>query len=514
MWAGLGWCFLWVLFAAATSLRTPCGNVLGQSAGGVVSFQGIPFGVVHRRFEHSEVAPCWPGTLEARALGPACFQSFAAQGMSEDCLNLNVYVPENASSLLPVLFYVFGGGNTEGTNAQMGVPSVLARELNAVVVVPNYRLGTLGYLVLESAGLTGNYGVGDVIAALRFVRPLLMSFGGDLNQITVMGQSSGGTNILALLASPSAKGLFSAALVLSGSPNITADVQSTSNLHAQYLLPLTGCPLQSDVQVTLSCLLRQTPENLTASSNALMGAPPGFNPPSLPLGPGGNQLIGLVIVDGIIVTMPVLDALAIPLIDVRLWVQSVQCELDPSDSQVDYLPNCASYEEWLAKYLGQTNFSGSSGMAAEVAAAYCPDSSVERAFESLLADMGVTCGNNLVAQVAQKSFRNRVVRSHLTGRPSHEYLDKNYAFHTWDYPILGAQYWGPFSPQDSDLSLSKTIARTWTVMLYNDLNNSSYGDCVIIGDNGTVSGQCENIEKRCQLLTRLGLAKPEFWWVN
>ncbi len=94
-------------------------------------------------------------------------------------LNLNVYVPAaNASELLPVLFYVFGGGNTEGSNAQMGVPAVLARRLNAVVEVPNYRLGTLGYVVFEGAGLTGNYGVGDVLTALRFVRPLLASFGG------------------------------------------------------------------------------------------------------------------------------------------------------------------------------------------------------------------------------------------------------------------------------------------------------------------------------------------------
>jgi carboxylesterase type B len=502
-----------VLVAVSVALETPCGSILGLSVNGVDSFQNIPFGVIPGRFRHSRVAPCWTGELDARALGPACYQSFAMQGMSEDCLNLNVYAPAGANAtLLPVLFYVFGGGNTEGSNAQMGAPAVLARRLNAVVVVPNYRLGALGYLVLEGAGLTGNYGIGDVLTALRFVRPLLASFGGDSERVTLMGQSSGGTNILALLAAPAARGLFSAAVSLSGSPNITADVSTTSRLHAEYLLPLAGCPLGSDPQATLSCLLSRSPQNLTAATNALMGPPPGFNPPNLPIGPGGNQLIGLVIVDGVIVTLPVLEALAVPLVDVRLWVQSVQCEMDPSDSRADFLPNCEALERWLASYLQSASFTNSSQRAARIAAAYCSGGSVERVFESLLADMGVTCGNDAIAVAARKSFKSRVIRSHLVGRPSHEYLNKNYAFHTWDYPILGAEFWGPFAPQQSDLSLSQAVTDSWLAMVHD--KTDAYAGCIVIGDGGAIGTSCAATVERCAALSAIGMAGLEFWWVN
>ncbi len=202
-----------------------------------------------------------------------------------------------------------------------------------------------------------------------------------------------------------------------------------------------------------------------------------------------------MIVDGTVVTMPVLEAVAVPLVDVRLWLQSVQCELDPSDTRADFLPDCSALEHWLADYLESSSFANSSAKAEAIAAAYCPNSSVERAFESLLADMGVTCGNDLIAATARKSFRSRVIRSHLTGKPSHEYLNKNYAFHTWDYPILGAEYWGPFSPEQSDLNLSGAIVDSWLAMLHEQTD--AYADCIVIGDNGVVDKSCAQTQSRC-----------------
>jgi hypothetical protein len=231
-------------------------------------------------------------------------------------------------------------------------------------------------------------------------------------------------DILALLASPQARGLFSAAISLSGSPNITADRSTTSALQRKFLLPLTGCS-------TLDCLLNQSPkvkgsfsdiyffslaslflifwhrsitifvrlqsklqclpsftfqscriscnslssftfqscsqfpvtQNLTAASDALMGPPPSFNPPNVPLGPHGNELIGMVIVDGLIVTKPLLEAVAVPLVDVRLWIQSVQCEMDPTDARVDYLPSCAQFQSWLETYFSQHLWSDAHPMA-------------------------------------------------------------------------------------------------------------------------------------------------------
>lgn len=393
-----------------------------------------------------------------------------------------------------------------GENGQLGAPIILARELNALVVVPNYRLGTLGYLVMSEAGITGNYGIGDVLTALKFVRPLLASFHGNASQVTLMGQSSGGTNIFALLASPASRGLFAAAISMSGSPNITASVSQTSALQRKYLLPLIGC------ESSLPCLLTRDPMNLTNAMGLLQGEPPGsFNPPNLPVGPGGNELIGAVIVDGVIVKLPLLDALAVPIVDVDLWVQSAQCELDPCNATADSLATCASWQAWMEQYF--STWPNGAGIAKSLVQAYCPGAkSVEQAFESFVADCGVTCGNDRVASAARAAFKSRVVRSHLVGAPSHPFMGKRFAFHSWDYPVAGVGLWGPlFKPQPQDFALGESIRGTWKDFVY---GVGSYSACVTIAQGGRIVANCSGPLRRCAVLDRLGLGGAEFWWVN
>ena len=190
---------------------------------------------------------------------------------------------------------------------------------------------------------------GDILAALRFVRPLLASFGGDKEKVTLFGQSSGGTNILALLASSKSKGLFRGAISLSGSPNITASVEQTSDLHGRYLIPTTGCG-NKNVTELKSCLLKQSAYNLTYSMQPITGNPPTVNPPNLPFSPSGNNLIGLTIVDGYIVEKPVLQAVSEPIVDVSLIVQNVQCEQDPSKWEVDQYTNTTAYQQFLKEH--------------------------------------------------------------------------------------------------------------------------------------------------------------------
>lgn len=508
--------------AKVTLVETPCGRMIGRAYGNVNAFEGIPFGV-QTRFQPSIKALCWRGVLNATYLGPACWQPVSVvQGMSEDCLNLNVYVPRSGDGggpLLPVMVYVYGGGNMEGTNAQDGAGPLLALHLNAVVVIPNYRLGGLGYLVDVKSNLRGNYGISDILTALEFVRPLLESLGGDAKRITLMGQSSGGTNILALLASPRAKGLFQGAITLSASPNITQDVYSASRMQSQTLLPLIGC-LPGD----RSCLMNASAENVTAACEALQGgqAPPSFNPPNFPWAPNGNGRMGLVVVDGSIVARPLLDSLRVPIVDVPLFVQSVQCEQDPSDVSVDRLQNSngTQFRTWLTDYLSQQGWvpAVAANISQRVKELYMKQfgpgqETIEWGLETWLADLGVTCGNDEVAQIAAKSFKSPVFRSHLIAPPSHPFFGKRFAFHTWDYPVSALAFWNGFKPEDSDLKLGATIRRSWTSMVHQGRAiGFRNGGCTQIRAMGML-GPCSDSGLRCTSLEKMGFGS-EFWWVN
>jgi para-nitrobenzyl esterase len=181
----------------------------------------------------------WTGTRTATAMGSPCIQFWGPiSGLkghegdvvgAEDCLYLNIWAPAAASTpaadeRLPVMVWIHGGGNTIGTgNTYNG--SHLAGSQKVVVVTINYRLGVLGWLshpalregAANAADASGNYGVLDMIEALRWVQKNIAAFGGDPANVTVFGESAGGHDVFALLASPLAKGLFQRAIVQSGS---------------------------------------------------------------------------------------------------------------------------------------------------------------------------------------------------------------------------------------------------------------------------------------------------------
>ncbi len=182
------------------------------------------------------------GTREALAHGSPCSQFASRFGGiggeagsvvgSEDCLYLNVFAPRftapdvpKAGALLPVMFWIHGGGNTI-SHAGFYDGGRLAASENVIVLTTNYRLGPLCWLyhpALQDGEATpldrsGNYGTLDLVRALAWVRENAEAFGGDPERVTIFGESSGGTNVLSLLVSPLARGLFHRALVQSGGP--------------------------------------------------------------------------------------------------------------------------------------------------------------------------------------------------------------------------------------------------------------------------------------------------------
>ncbi|GEM07580.1 carboxylesterase [Rhodotorula toruloides] len=155
-------------------------------------------------------------SLDASKLPPVCAQ-LDTQGQvigSEDCLYVTIYTPSTAtpSSKLPVLAWVHGGSFLTGGTADLD-PSAFAKSQKAVVVLISYRLGALGWLKLDKFGFTGNYGLKDVILALKFIQSDIAAYGGDASTVTLAGQSSGAEIVKSLLVTPSASNLFRRAIM-------------------------------------------------------------------------------------------------------------------------------------------------------------------------------------------------------------------------------------------------------------------------------------------------------------
>ena len=199
------------------------------------AFLGVPYAaqpVGDLRWRAPQPAPAWSGVLRAKAYGPACPQApsgwlpemlgVTRMATDEACLSLNVWTPHlDPTAKLPVLVWIHGGGNVEGSGEWPPLGEPLARR-GIVVVSINYRLGIFGFyatpqLSAESADHgSGNYGQLDQLAALDWVQKNIARFGGDPHQVTVAGQSSGSEDICNLIASPLSAGLLQRAIFESG----------------------------------------------------------------------------------------------------------------------------------------------------------------------------------------------------------------------------------------------------------------------------------------------------------
>ena len=265
-------------FPDNATVVSSCGPIRGHlHRDGILAFKGIPYAKPPKeelRWRPPEPATCWNGTLEAANFSSPCAQSGGESG-SEDCLYLNVYrtTPGSPEGLLPVLFYIHGGSLIVG-DGRLDFSNFMLHgcENGCITVVIQYRLDMFGWLAneplsAEQGGVSGNYGLLDQQMALSWVQREIAAFGGDKRRVTVAGQSSGGTSIIALLASPASRGLFSRAISLSGSPNVTMDLPAAEQQNAQ--ITVAGCPSAHDAPTTWLACMRN------ASTALVLGARPG-----------------------------------------------------------------------------------------------------------------------------------------------------------------------------------------------------------------------------------------------
>jgi para-nitrobenzyl esterase len=222
--------------AATDRVMTEAGIVEGEGMrpSGVRIFRGIPYAVPPvgpLRWKPPAPTSKWAGVRKAERFGPRCMQeavfgdmSFRSSGMSEDCLYLNVWTPAHSpAERLPVLVYFYGGGFVAGDGSEPRYDGESMARRGIVMVTMSYRLGVFGFLAHPGLSQetsyrgSGNYGLLDQVAALRWVHDNIAAFGGDPAHITVGGESAGSVSASALMASPLSRDLIAGAMGESGS---------------------------------------------------------------------------------------------------------------------------------------------------------------------------------------------------------------------------------------------------------------------------------------------------------
>ncbi|UYM03974.1 carboxylesterase/lipase family protein [Solicola gregarius] len=244
-----------------TVTRVHQGWLRGEAADGVVRFKGVPFAappVGDRRWTAPRRPQHWHGVRDATEPADACAQLDTDQNGDtrlvgrEDCLYLDVTRPSHARrhERMPVIVWLYGGGLTSGSSAEYDAAR-LAEAAGAVVVTPNYRLGALGFLSspsLDARGATsGNYGLQDQAAALRWVRRNAEAFDGDRRAVTLIGQSAGARSVCAHLASRRSRGLFDRAVVMSGACTNTVTTKRAADDKGARAIRNVDCAAAQDV---------------------------------------------------------------------------------------------------------------------------------------------------------------------------------------------------------------------------------------------------------------------------
>jgi para-nitrobenzyl esterase len=454
-------------------VATDKGLVKGIQAGSGLAFLGIPFAKPPTgalRFMPPEPAACWSDVVDATDYGETCAQFKGIATGSEDCLSLNVWVPTHpsaSSAPLPVIVWMYGGGNfVGGTNNEsasgqnMYDGQALANAQNVVVVSFNYRVGVLGFLAHPALrasnpeSTTGNYGLLDAVLALKWVQGNIAAFGGDETHVMLFGQSAGAFNTCALVASPLAHGLFSSALMESG--NCAAESLDYQYDFGTTIVDVTGCSKAQDVvaclqDAPLGLLVEFSGIDYLASYiGQLLGPIDPKHSQTLPFGPT---------VDG-----HVLDD--VPLATIQAGKHNhVPLAIGTNTDEVNIVGAPAA----LVGCLGATTLAKSwfPGVGSQLLEAYPCDVfdplSAARALGQMATDAIFTCPSRRAARAAATSQTEPVYRyvwSHVT--PYLGVAEVAGAFHGSEMPyVFGTFDAVSYEPKAAESALSHQIQTFW-----------------------------------------------------
>jgi para-nitrobenzyl esterase len=248
-------------------------------------WKGIPYAaapVGELRWKAPKSHPGWSGVREATEFSSQCMQvpnmlANKRLGFSEDCLYLNIWAPER-SGIFPVMFWIHGGGLNDGAaSIPMYYGDKLAGQKDVVLVSINYRLGPFGFLALrefaeeDPRGISGNYGLLDMVEALKWTRDNIASFGGDPENVTIFGESAGARSVCNLIVCPLAKGLFHKAIIQSG--GCAARSMDECNADAAVFAESLGC----EGPGAAACMRQKSADEIIEAVKKNKGTGPAFS---------------------------------------------------------------------------------------------------------------------------------------------------------------------------------------------------------------------------------------------
>lgn len=433
----------------AGSVRVEGGVVSGAHVDGLWAWKGIPYAappVADLRWRPPAPVVAWEGTKTTTAFGQRCPQLDEGEVVgAEDCLTLNVWAPANAKDA-PVLVYVHGGGNVQGSASDpLYDGKDLAARTASIVVTFDYRLGALGFfahagLDAESAAkVSGNYGILDQQAALRWVKTNIAAFGGAPGKVMLFGESAGAQDTLVHVASPLSAGLFASAAVESG--GVYRTTLAEAKKATEPLVAAAGCTSAAD---TATCMRQKSAADLVNVPTAVG-----------PLDRSGIRYTPAV--DGYVLPRNALDAISVGShnrVPIILGTNA--------DETSRMVPNVSTETEYASTL---TSLYGAE-LATKVQKAY-PASRFESPRKALIAvttDATWTCPIRRLARALAANQSPPVYRYYFTWKPAGVAGAVTGATHGIDVPFVFRTFaaFEGFTPDSSATALSDAMQGYWS----------------------------------------------------
>jgi para-nitrobenzyl esterase len=431
------------------------GSVRGVADGATYAYKGIPYAappVGELRWRPPVPAECWEGLRDGSAFGPVCLQydEEAVVG-SEDCLTLNVWAPAAlpaAGTARPVMVFIHGGGNAQGSSSQAIYDGRAMAERGDVVLISiNYRLGQLGFLAHPALaaedvrGVSGNYGNLDQIAALQWVRRNVAAFNGDPNRVTIFGESAGGVNVCILVASPLARGLFTGAIIQSG--GCAQPGRVLAEQMGERFVAASGCQDAAGLTACLRGLSGPAVRAILPTGVSVVSASENAYPPH---------------VDGYVLLKSPLEAIRagehnrVPLIIGA-----------NADETLPFVPLAVSTEAAYRQAVsGMVGPAGAAAILGQYPASAFP--SPRQAFAAVTTDARFVCPTRRYLQAAVAGQSEPVYRYFFTHALESGQARAQGAFHGLElvfvFRTLGAS--GGYRPTDAEVALAESVQNYWT----------------------------------------------------
>ncbi len=441
-------------------------TVRGAWTNNVAVFQGLPFAtppVGPLRWKPPVPRPVGSGIREATVFGPSCMQTdrlgIWGRGIaavfgtadkvvdeplnpSEDCLYLNVWTATPGAGAKPVMVWIHGGSNLNGSGSSNWYDGAALARRDVVIVSVNYRLGVFGFLAhpalaAESPnGAAGNYGLMDQLEALRWVKRNIRAFGGDPARVTVFGESAGSVDIMHLMASPLAKGLFHRAIAESGAPMAPMLDLKTSGGFGAALAKLVGVDTTAD---QLAALRAKPAADLLAAQDRMFAA---------------GMLVG-----------PNVDGLVLPDMTARIFERGEQLKvpllagtnaLEMTTLRI-YLPRFDRTAEGYHKWVTQTAKTGAAKVL-ELYPASTP-AEIESATLALSTEMLFTCPTRVAARAMTKAGQKTYLYQFTRVAPGGNKLG---AFHASEISYVFGNRLAWLPRDATDEALSHAMGGYWT----------------------------------------------------